>query len=741
MKIANFREYTGVLRELYTGEAMTETGKYYHALMASGKKLNREKAKLQSEINILNQKIKYQAQVIRTCTDKKQAGLEAAKLKKNKQILVSALKNLQNSNHFNVLSDEAKVCVCSGFLFQKFLTREILEHNPLSFPLNQAGNLVVDTGKLRHSELFTQAHHVIDFVAAYIARYPKKVKTPGYFKTLLSRSHNWAELLNFVNENFDKLDDSSKLLSDNVKASRVGVKQVKELPQQNSLLVQLLNSTALDYESSKMKHCVGKGAYDTKIASGESEIYSLRTVESDGEWLPHGTIEVKNGKIIQIKGVNNQDIAEEFVPAIRECIFELANSRDITEIYKQHKTYDLTKCGYIRAAGDTLIDLYNLPDEVHLENLAINDARIKFIAPEKIRVDCLDIAAKWNEETNQFVRRFKEIKSLNITAKCSTDDILKLREDLKTIVGDDDLSPKLSDTSNTMLGIFRRWYPQKPKEIIFYTKEGWQKENHTDMVDTISLKNDDYVCRVDTNNPSFPFMQYQHLLVDYVDINNQLSKQDIQRINAFKGMQGVQIDNADLGQLNELDLSGVKLCSLAPIVSEVEHPWSYSFHFIEFYCIKKFIKDHAVIIRNTQNLPPLMNIKLPTNIQHLMFEPSEHRKEKLPDFSQYADLQSLQLNNLDLSEDNVLSLPQGIKYLALYNCQLPKLKKWDLSKYPNLQNLGLNKCDAREIEDINLPKNIKSFSFENTIFNARYLPPKISNQISNMGPRYVVDAR
>lgn len=36
-----------------------------------------------SEINILNQKIKYQAQVIRICADKKQAGLEAAKLKRD----------------------------------------------------------------------------------------------------------------------------------------------------------------------------------------------------------------------------------------------------------------------------------------------------------------------------------------------------------------------------------------------------------------------------------------------------------------------------------------------------------------------------------------------------------------------------------------------------------------------------------------------------------------------------------
>ena len=43
MKIASFGEYTGVLREIYTGEAMAETGNYYYALMSSGKRLNQKK--------------------------------------------------------------------------------------------------------------------------------------------------------------------------------------------------------------------------------------------------------------------------------------------------------------------------------------------------------------------------------------------------------------------------------------------------------------------------------------------------------------------------------------------------------------------------------------------------------------------------------------------------------------------------------------------------------------------------
>ena len=58
MKIANFGEYTGVLREIYTGEAMAETGSYYHALMFSGKKLNQKKNELRQKIAGLNQKFR-----------------------------------------------------------------------------------------------------------------------------------------------------------------------------------------------------------------------------------------------------------------------------------------------------------------------------------------------------------------------------------------------------------------------------------------------------------------------------------------------------------------------------------------------------------------------------------------------------------------------------------------------------------------------------------------------------------
>ena len=89
-----------------------------------------------------------------------------------KQDKVQALKTLQSSDHFNTLSNDTKACVCSGFLFQKYLTDEIIQNNPLHFATDTKGDLIVIPEQLRQSELFNQAIHIKDFVFAYITNNP-----------------------------------------------------------------------------------------------------------------------------------------------------------------------------------------------------------------------------------------------------------------------------------------------------------------------------------------------------------------------------------------------------------------------------------------------------------------------------------------------------------------------------------------------------------------------------------------
>ena len=268
MVIANFREYTAVLRDVYSRDAMGEIGAYYQALTNSGEELKQQKLKLLEQIGARKREIDRQAQLIRTTTDKKAAGLRLARIKKQKQDMIRALKVLQNGDHFNVLSDEAKTGVCSGFLLQKYLTRELLEHNPLNFAKDANGNLLVDTERLKHSAIFQEAVHLRDFVAAYMAKYPDKVKTPGHFKTLLNNVKDWRGVLEYADAFFARLNDDAHLTDDMIKASRQGVEVIRVFPGKNVQLVRLRTVEALDYETARMDHCVGKGSYDAAVLNG-----------------------------------------------------------------------------------------------------------------------------------------------------------------------------------------------------------------------------------------------------------------------------------------------------------------------------------------------------------------------------------------------------------------------------------------------------------------------------------------
>lgn len=91
---------------------------------------------------------------------------------------------------------------------------------------------------------------------------------------------------------------------------------------------QLLDATALEYESDKMNHCVS--SYSNKVKLGESKIYSLR----DNKQIPHVTVEVFKNTLIQIKGNSNKQIKNIYKSAVLDLIEkikpELKKIDDIT---------------------------------------------------------------------------------------------------------------------------------------------------------------------------------------------------------------------------------------------------------------------------------------------------------------------------------------------------------------------------------------------------------------------------
>ena len=736
MKIANFREYTGVLREIYTGEAMAETGSYYYALMSSGKKLNQKKNELRQKIAGLSQKIQTQAEIVRQATDKRRAGLEVNKLKKEKQALVKTLKDLQSSDHFNSLSNDAKICVCSGFLFQKYLTNEILKNNPLHFQKNSHGDLIVDASQLRHSDLFTQAAHVKDFIAAYMARYPEKVKTAGYFKTLLNKVDDWQGIMTFVDENFDKLNRQSKEQQDDIQSSHQGTEVVLTFPEEKLFLLRLCNPDALDYESRKMDHCVGKGGYDSDVSEGKTQIYSLRSEAEDGEWIPLATIEFKDGAVKQISGHKNQEVKDEYISATRESIYHLCQSRDMFELYRQKKVSGLKNCGYIFSADDYPIDLKNPPKEAHLKMISEDSPILKLFEPQNLTLDLYTFSFPLTEEKLNFIKKFKAIKNISMSQnkidepkEVKIENILETRETLQNFFKADDWLKRVDSELKNTLGFYEKFYSDKPK-ITFKNWEEVLNKYPQVWIDVINTQKPERINKIKTDTCAWPYMNYKNIEVDMVDVQGNVSKQTIDAVNSLRGIAGINVEKADLLETKELDFSRVKFLTV-PQKSDL---FGNPFMFREKWTVCSFLDDHVIILRENKNQPPLNKIKLPLDIKHFGYETEYNTKTTLPDFRHYPELESLQLNNLDLSDNKVIYLPKGIKYLAFYQCKFGEHPHMDLSGFENLRELRLNESDLSKIKKITLPQGLEKLETDNTIFNKDAKRPQLPKKTKTIRP-------
>ena len=842
MQIANFREYISVLREIYTGEAMAETGSYYYALMSSGKDLAEKKAELKKKISRLNLIIRKLALKIKQCQDKKTAGLQMAQLKKAKQNLVTLLKEQQNGDHFNVLSEEAKICVCSGFLLQKYLTTELIKNNPLHFPVNENGNLAVDTSLLRQSDIFHEAGHIKDFVASYIAHYPEKVKTPGHFKTMLNGVNSWQELLNYVEDFFEQLNDNEFLKDGPNKASRLGCEVIIKFPEEKLQLVRLHTEKALDYETDKMKHCVGKGGYDKSVKNGTKHIYSLRDMNKDGEWLPHATIEYCEGKIKQVKGYENKDIPEQYIPVVRKAVFHILGSQDISQLYKENKLSDLEKWGYILDINNQPHDLYNICQPIHLRHLNSDSSKLKLIPKHLLHLDTLTMNSNIDENTIKLLQQFHKIDRIDIyntipvvsnpmaarnilwkyigdtsmeniakrigknllrkigfifDVNTNLHDLLNLREEIqihsieqnsefikfipdnmvsaKTFTVTSDIDEKLADTlkkfknidklnaeynitiSNPLnarnilsdyipllddtlakkLGYIPRWNPDasyspaKIERLIEKTQE--QNISHPEiLIDVINLQNEEKIECINTKDSLFPLINHKKITVKKVHIEEKIAPETIDKINNLAGIHYLIIKNADFADVKSLDFSRINFLQTPDTHKKDIGFFLNDEMFLEGESIPYFITDRAVTFNACTNLPPLTSIKFPHNVKHIMISPQEKKAYTLPDFRKYPELESLQLNNMDLSENTNIYLPKGLKYLAFYNCKFGQEINMDLSAFTQLEILRLNECDLSGVDNVAVPQSLELLSKENIKLKKGVELPKIKSKTSNI---------
>ena len=115
---------------------------------------------------------------------------------------------------------------------------------------------------------------------------------------------------------------------------------------------QLLDRSALEYESNKMNHCVI--SYNNKVQLEESKIYSLR----DSKQIPHVTIEVYKNTLNQIKGNSNKLIKDDYKSAVLDLIEEIKP--------ELKKIDDVTKNGWA-VYNNKLMELKDTPRDYALD--------------------------------------------------------------------------------------------------------------------------------------------------------------------------------------------------------------------------------------------------------------------------------------------------------------------------------------------------------------------------------------
>ncbi len=178
------------------------------------------------------------------------------------------------------------------------------------------------------------------------------------------------------------------------KKSQQGTELVKSFDDRMNI-VYLKTNLAKDFESHEMYHCAGNGDYDDDDDNKDDIIlYSLR----DEKGHPHVTLEVRNGKLCQCKGNNNQKPKDKYLPYIRDFIkesgFDISGDIKYLGIFKQDgQYYDLHNLpkgfvykGMLDLSG---LGLKHLPDLSHIEVTGTFICRDNFLeslqgAPYKI---------------------------------------------------------------------------------------------------------------------------------------------------------------------------------------------------------------------------------------------------------------------------------------------------------------------------------------------------------------------
>ena len=428
--IVNFKEYLEALSEMFVGEQAAVAENYVRDMMSAGKKQQKAKEKLQNEIILINAKIRQLRAEIAVVEDKRVASAQIKRLKAAKSDLVQKIKQREQTSRFAVLAGETKIALCTLNIMRRYLSREMMENQFCGMPRLPNGDIRFERTVFENSYLYQDAIHIRDYVAAYLTKYPERVVSEKYFSRLFDKESGWRGICHQADKFFELQSQAvvKKSRAEIIGESRSDLQLIKEYPGINAVLVALKSPEALDYEGTAMHHCVGSSYYDRLLTQPQSGIYSIRRLMPDGELKPKVTIELRDGKIQQIRGVCNNFVPYRYRLPSRDAVLALLGKDTQEQLAADVTVSDtvLHSIGLYRRPNGGYIDIYNLADDEDfvLPQLILTADDLSACEWDKIKIDEAEligpISAKEIKKLSAFVL-LNQLNVENVSEDCVLD--------------------------------------------------------------------------------------------------------------------------------------------------------------------------------------------------------------------------------------------------------------------------------------------------------------------------------
>ena len=195
--------------------------------------------------------------------------------------------------------------IIRGMLYQYFYKRIRPYLMPTIFPKQFDANKLDDKTKkhinLIRDFLYSVAKDYIDMQMMNAIRTNHSIFVRFDHLKSCNQYKDYRSVLKLAKQWYKEKLQKEKIKENNLRISEKGTYKIMNCGP-DYYVVQLFTPEALDFEGSMLNHCAGDGYYDNQVHKENVQIYSIR----DYRGVPHLTLEVNDGKIVQCYGYKNR---------------------------------------------------------------------------------------------------------------------------------------------------------------------------------------------------------------------------------------------------------------------------------------------------------------------------------------------------------------------------------------------------------------------------------------------------